>query len=146
MHGKSDTHRMRDFGDRGKKNFAYIKLYRDPGAVFVSGGRSARRARSCSEGGYSDFDLNPMGVATIAVTEKEDTYLARNTTMQLFVRVDREPDSFNMLATASTMAVIAVFDALAIEMAEEKNFTKEHFLRIHPGGEVGERLKSQLNE
>lgn len=89
---------------------------------------------------------NQMGVATIAVTEKEDTYLARNTTMQLFVRVDREPDSFNMLATASTMAVIAVFDALAIEMAEEKNFTKEHFLRIHPGGEVGERLKSQLNE
>ena len=87
-----------------------------------------------------------MGVATIAVTENEDTYLARNTTMQLFVRVDREPDSFNMLATASTMAVIAVFDALAIEMAEEKNFTKEHFLRIHPGGEVGERLKSQLNE
>ena len=89
---------------------------------------------------------NQMGVATIAVTENEDTYLARNTTMQLFVRVDREPDSFNMLATASTMAVIAVFDALAIEMAEEKNFTKEHFLRIHPGGEVGERLKSQLNE
>lgn len=88
---------------------------------------------------------NQMGVATIAVTENEDTYLARNTTMQLFVRVEREPDSFNMLATASTMAVIAVFDALAIAMAEERNFTKEHFLRIHPGGEVGERLKSQLN-
>ena len=65
---------------------------------------------------------NQMGVATIAVTENEDTYLARNTTMQLFVRVDREPDSFNMLATASTMAVIAVFGALAIEMAVEKNF------------------------
>lgn len=88
---------------------------------------------------------NQMGVVTIAVTENEDTYLARNTTMQLFVRVEREPDSFNMLATASTMAVIAVFDALAIAMAEERNFTKEHFLRIHPGGEVGERLKSQLN-
>lgn len=104
-----------------------------------------------SKGGKS-FELdnilracNQMGTVTVAVTENEDTYLARNTTMQLFVKVEREPDSYNMLATASTMAVIAVFDALAIEIAEERNFTKEHFLRIHPGGEVGERLKKQLN-
>lgn len=88
---------------------------------------------------------NQIGIRTIAVTENENTYLAQNTTMQLLVKVEREPDSFNMLATASTMAVIAVFDALAIEIAGEKNFTKEHFLRIHPGGEVGERLKRQLN-
>lgn len=88
---------------------------------------------------------NQIGTTTIAVTENENTYLAQNATMRLLVKVEREPDSFNMLATASTMAVIAVFDALAIEIAEEKNFSKEHFLRIHPGGEVGERLKSQLN-
>lgn len=104
-----------------------------------------------SKGGKSfeiDSILNAckrMGIVTIAVTENENTYLAQNTTMQLFVKVSREPDAFNMLATASTMAVIAVFDALAIEMAEERNFTKEHFFRIHPGGEVGERLQNQLN-
>lgn len=38
-----------------------------------------------------------------------------------------------MLATASTLAVIAVFDAVSISLMEEKQFTKEHFYRIHPG-------------
>ncbi|MFR3116949.1 MAG: hypothetical protein ACLTOJ_05745 [[Clostridium] symbiosum] len=45
-----------------------------------------------------------------------------------------------MLATASTLAVIAVFDAVSISLMEEKQFTKEHFYRIHPGGGVGKRL------
>ena len=50
------------------------------------------------------------------------------------------PYRFNMLATASTLAVIAVFDAVSISLMEEKQFTKEHFYRIHPGGGVGKRL------
>ena len=51
-----------------------------------------------------------------------------------------------MLATASTMAVIAVFDAICIAVMEQKSFSKEGFALNHPGGAVGERLKDQKQQ
>ena len=45
-----------------------------------------------------------------------------------------------MLATASTLSVIAVFDAICIALMQETGYTKEQFAIIHPGGAVGERL------
>ncbi len=76
----------------------------------------------------------------IGVTEKEDSTLARHSDLWLKVKVDREPDAFNMLATASTMAVIAVFDAVCIVLMSVTRYTKEQFSLIHPGGAVGDRL------
>jgi KpsF/GutQ family protein len=76
----------------------------------------------------------------IGVTEKEDSVLGRHSDLLLQVRVKREPDAFNMLATASTMAVIAVFDAVCIALMEVTGYTKRQFALIHPGGAVGDRL------
>ena len=45
-----------------------------------------------------------------------------------------------MLATTSTMAVAAVFDAVCIALMEYTGYTRERFAVIHPGGAVGERL------
>jgi D-arabinose 5-phosphate isomerase GutQ len=45
-----------------------------------------------------------------------------------------------MLATASTLAVIAVFDAVCIALMHATGYTREQFGLIHPGGAVGERL------
>jgi D-arabinose 5-phosphate isomerase GutQ len=45
-----------------------------------------------------------------------------------------------MLATASTMAVIAVFDAICIALISYTHYTREQFAVIHPGGAVGNRL------
>jgi D-arabinose 5-phosphate isomerase GutQ len=45
-----------------------------------------------------------------------------------------------MLATTSTMAVVAVFDAICIALMEYSGYTREQFAVIHPGGAVGERL------
>ena len=45
-----------------------------------------------------------------------------------------------MLATASTMAVTAVFDAIAIAVTRIRGYSKKQFLLIHPGGDVGDRL------
>lgn len=89
--------------------------------------------------------LAQKGVAIVGVTENPDSALGRAATVTLHVAVPAEPDRFNMLATASTMAVLAVFDALAIVLMEERGFTREQFLIIHPKGAVGERLK-QRNE
>ena len=45
-----------------------------------------------------------------------------------------------MLATASTMAVVSVFDAVCIALMQYTDYTKEQFAVIHPKGAVGERL------
>ena len=74
------------------------------------------------------------------VTENAEGEYAKSCDLILRIKVKEEPDRFNMLATASTLAVIAVFDAVSISLMEEKQFTKEHFYRIHPGGGVGKRL------
>jgi len=78
----------------------------------------------------------------IGVTENQDSVLARESDVFLKVRVDKEPCPFNMLATASTLAVIAVFDAICIALMHYTNYTREQFAVIHPGGAVGDRLLS----
>lgn len=84
--------------------------------------------------------VKAKGAALIGVTENPESLLARESTLFLGVRVEREPDPFNMLATASTMAVIAVFDAVCIALMKRAGYTREQFALIHPGGAVGDRL------
>jgi KpsF/GutQ family protein len=76
----------------------------------------------------------------IAVTENESSELARASDLLIRVRIEAEADEFNMLATTSTMAVVAVFDAVCIALMEHTAYTREQFAVIHPGGAVGERL------
>jgi Predicted sugar phosphate isomerase involved in capsule formation len=80
------------------------------------------------------------GAATVALTENPDSDLGRQCDYTLRIWVDKEPDPFNMLATASTLAVIAVMDAIAVCVMQANGFTKEKFALIHPGGAVGDRL------
>jgi D-arabinose 5-phosphate isomerase GutQ len=58
----------------------------------------------------------------------------------LNIKISQEPDDFNMLATASILATIAVFDAICIAITRFRGFTKEQFAIIHPGGKVGNEL------
>lgn len=83
------------------------------------------------------------GAFLIGVTENENSVLAKEADLFLKVKVDKEPCPFNMLATASTLAVISLFDAICIALMVETGYTKEQFLRIHPGGAVGERLLAE---
>ncbi len=84
--------------------------------------------------------LKTKEVYIIGVTENEQSVLARQSDLLLKIKIEREADAFNMLATTSTLAVIAVFDAVCIALMEYTGFTREQFALIHPGGAVGERL------
>jgi len=84
--------------------------------------------------------LQTKKVFIVGITENGDSALARESDLLLKVKVEREADPFNMLATTSTMAVVAVFDAICIALMEYTGYTKEQFAVIHPGGSVGERL------
>ena len=80
------------------------------------------------------------GAKLIGVTENPESALARESDILLSIKVDKEPCPFNMLATASTIAVIAVFDAVCIALMHYTHYTREQFAVIHPGGAVGDRL------
>ena len=84
--------------------------------------------------------LEEKKVTIIGVTENPDSVLAVHSTLPFLVKVPREADELNMLATTSTMAVTAVFDAVCIALMSHTEFTREQFAVIHPGGAVGERL------
>jgi KpsF/GutQ family protein len=103
-------------------------------AILISKGGGTREILSIIPG------LKAKRVAIIGVTEKEDSILARESDLLLRVAVENEADTFNMLATTSTMAVVAVFDAVCIALMKHTGYTREQFAVIHPGGAVGERL------
>ncbi len=88
--------------------------------------------------------LQSKKVTIIGVTEASDSHLAKNSDIILKVKVGKEADAFNMLATTSTMAVIVLFDAVCIALMEETGYTRDQFAVIHPGGAVGKRLLEGL--
>ncbi len=80
-------------------------------------------------------------VTVIAVTEDPDSALARAAALIVPIAIEREADEFNMLATTSTMMIVAWFDAVCIALMREGGFTRAQFATIHPGGAVGARLR-----
>jgi arabinose-5-phosphate isomerase len=86
------------------------------------------------------------GVKVIALTGVVSSTLARVADLVLDVRVPREACPLNMAPTASTTAVLALGDALAVALMLKRGFKEEDFLRHHPAGSLGERLKLTVKE
>lgn len=84
--------------------------------------------------------LREKKVFVIGVSENAGSELAGSSDLFMKVKIEEEADEFNMLATTSTMAVLAVFDAVAIALMRYTGYTRERFAVIHPGGAVGDRL------
>ncbi|TET39828.1 MAG: CBS domain-containing protein, partial [Elusimicrobia bacterium] len=53
---------------------------------------------------------------------------------------------YNLVPTASTTAMLAMGDALAISLLKRKKFKKEDFARLHPGGILGKRLLLKVKD
>ena len=54
--------------------------------------------------------------------------------------VDREACGLNLAPTASTTAMLALGDALAVAVSLRKGFRAEDFAELHPGGKLGKQL------
>jgi arabinose-5-phosphate isomerase len=54
--------------------------------------------------------------------------------------VEREACGLNLAPTASTTAMLALGDALAIAVSLRKGFRAEDFAALHPGGKLGKQL------
>lgn len=84
--------------------------------------------------------LRRLGVGLIAMTGKPASTLAQEATVHLDVRVPAEACPLNLAPTASTTAMLAMGDALAVALLEARGFTAEDFALSHPGGALGRRL------
>ena len=81
-----------------------------------------------------------MHIPIIGMSGHPDSLLAKYSTCHLNVGVKKEACPLNLAPTSSTMAQLAMGDALAIALIEKRNFQPRDFAQFHPGGELGKRL------
>src|SRR6185437_13854633 len=84
--------------------------------------------------------LKRIGIPMIALTGMPESLLARNAELHLDVSVSSEACPLGLAPTASTTAALALGDALAMAVAEQRGFTPRDFAELHPGGKLGKRL------
>ncbi|NOT08319.1 MAG: KpsF/GutQ family sugar-phosphate isomerase [Gemmatimonadales bacterium] len=85
-------------------------------------------------------ELQRMQVPVIALTGVADSMLGRAATVVLECAVSEEACPHDLAPTSSTTAALALGDALAVVLLEEKGFKREDFARLHPGGRLGRKL------
>ena len=90
--------------------------------------------------------IKRIGSRLIALTGNPDSTLGRHSDVVLDVSVTREACSLNLAPTSSTTAMLAMSDALAVVVAEQKGFKERDFALLHPGGSLGRRLLLRVRD
>ena len=84
--------------------------------------------------------LKRKGDALISFCCNLQSTLALASDVALDCSVEREACGLNLAPTASTTAMLALGDALAIAVSLRKGFRAEDFAELHPGGKLGKQL------
>jgi arabinose-5-phosphate isomerase len=90
--------------------------------------------------------LKRMGTRLIAMTGKAESTLAQHADLFLDCGVEKEACPLNLAPTASTTAQLALGDALAVALLDARGFKAEDFARSHPGGALGRKLLTHVND
>jgi arabinose-5-phosphate isomerase len=90
--------------------------------------------------------LKGFGVRTIALTGDVRSALARHVDVVIDASVDEEACPHDLAPTTSTTVALALGDALAVALLQEKGFRREDFARLHPGGALGRALVTKVEE
>lgn len=84
--------------------------------------------------------LKQDGVPTIALVGRAASELGRLATVALPVGDVTEACPHNLAPTASTTAMLALGDALALAVMRQRDFSADDFHKFHPGGGLGRQL------
>lgn len=84
--------------------------------------------------------LPHLGVTLVTLTGCMDSALAKASAHVLDVSVDREACNLRLAPTTSTTVMLALGDALAIDVSRRLGFQPENFAELHPGGQLGKRF------
>ena len=90
--------------------------------------------------------IKRLGLPLIAMSGNPRSTLARAASVNLDISVAEEACPLNLAPTASTTAALAMGDALAIVLLEQRGFREEDFANFHPGGVLGRRLLVRVRD
>ncbi len=84
--------------------------------------------------------IKRLGASLIALAGNPNSTLARAGDVFLEIAIKEEACPLGLAPTASTTATLAMGDALAVALLQQRGFKAEDFALFHPGGSLGKRL------
>jgi arabinose-5-phosphate isomerase len=82
----------------------------------------------------------------VALVGNSESYLAEHAHFVLDATVEKEACPLDLAPTTSTTAQMALGDALAVALLEQRRFSKQDFARYHPGGALGKKLYLRVSD
>lgn len=90
--------------------------------------------------------IQKIGCTIIAFTGNKNSTLAKHSDMVIDVGVDKEACPLGLAPTASTTALLAMGDALAVVLSNKRHFNQSDYKKFHPGGNIGQMLSSKVRD
>ena len=90
--------------------------------------------------------LKRLDVHLIGMTAHGRSTLSKHSDLVLRCAVPKEACPFNLAPTASTTAMMALGDALAMAILEARGFTQKDFARYHPSGAIGRAMLVRIGD
>jgi len=90
--------------------------------------------------------LKNQGNITISMSGNSVSTLAKNSTYHLNIAVTKEACPLQLAPTSSTTATLVMGDALAITLMKLRGFKESDFAQFHPGGSLGRRLLTRVED
>ena len=84
--------------------------------------------------------LKRIGAPLISMSGNPNSTLSRAAAIFLDAHVSQEACPLGLAPTASTTAALALGDALAVTLLDQRGFSREDYALSHPGGSLGRRL------
>ena len=85
--------------------------------------------------------VNRYKIKLIGISSKKNSLLYKNSDVKLLIPEVKEA-GYGIVPTSSTVAQLALGDALAISTMQKKKFGKLDFKKFHPSGSLGNKLKT----
>ena len=90
--------------------------------------------------------LRSSGCEFFSITGSRDSFIAKNSSINLDTGISEEACPLDLAPTTSTTASLALGDAIAVALLEAKNFKSDDFAKSHPGGKLGKRLITSVED
>ena len=90
--------------------------------------------------------LKSVGCEYVSITGSKTSSIARNALINLDTGVSEEACPLDLAPTTSTTAALALGDAIAVALLEAKEFSTSDFAKSHPGGKLGKRLVTKVDD
>jgi arabinose-5-phosphate isomerase len=84
--------------------------------------------------------LKKMRISLVVITGCPASTLARAADVVLDIGAVKEPCPLGLAPSASTTAMLALGDALALCVLKARGFTAQDYAQLHPGGALGRKL------